>query len=174
MIANSFIPPTLSSLEKKYPPIWLKLLDKIPYDNILRMKLLAGHLTMQNNYQPIITMISHVDFNILDKHDYDDLNYWLANAFFHIGKLIEFSDTSTIFTNPKNGSINIVMNESVSKINEISISNILGQPVYNKSINEIGEIVFKIDLSEYSEGIYIIKLTHNSGRTDARRISYIK
>ena len=62
----------------------------------------------------------------------------------------------------------------VSKINEISISNILGQPVYNKSINEIDEIVLKIDLSEYSEGIYILNLIHNSGKTDTRRISYIK
>ena len=65
-------------------------------------------------------------------------------------------DIILAFPNPTNGSINIVMNESVSKINEISISNILGQPVYNKSINEVGEIVLKVDLSEYSEGIYIL------------------
>ena len=91
-----------------------------------------------------------------------------------INDIDNINDVISIFPNPTNGSINIAMNESVSKINEISISNILGQPVYNKSINEIGEIVLKIDLSEYSEGIYILRLIHNSGKTDTRRISYIK
>ncbi len=80
----------------------------------------------------------------------------------------------SIFPNPTNGSINIVINQSISRINEISIFNILGQPVYNKSINEAGEMVLKVDLSEYSEGIYILNLFHNTGKIDARRISYIK
>ena len=83
-------------------------------------------------------------------------------------------DIISIFPNPTNGSINIMLNQSVSKINEISIFNILGQPVYNKSINEGGEFVLKVDLSEYSEGIYILNLIHNSGKKDTRRISYIK
>jgi len=80
----------------------------------------------------------------------------------------------SIFPNPTNGSINIVINQSISRINEISIFNILGQPVYNKSINEAGEKVLKVDLSEYSDGIYILNLIYKSGKSDTRRISYIK
>jgi len=80
----------------------------------------------------------------------------------------------SIFPNPTNGDINITLNQSTSRINEIRISNILGQPLYNKSIYKTGEIVLKVDLSEYSEGIYILNLIHNSGKKDTRRISYIK
>jgi len=80
----------------------------------------------------------------------------------------------SIFPNPTSGLVNIAINQSISKINEISIFNILGQPVYNKSINEAGEMVLKVDLSEYSDGIYILNLIYKSGKTDSRRISYIK
>ena len=80
----------------------------------------------------------------------------------------------SIFPNPTSGLVNIAINQSISKINEISIFNILGQPVYNKSINEEGEMVLKVDLSEYSDGIYILNLIYKSGKTDTRRISYIK
>lgn len=83
-------------------------------------------------------------------------------------------DIISIFPNPTSGLVNIAINQSLSKINEISIFNILGQPVYNKSINEAGEMVLKVDLSEYSEGIYILNLIYKSGKTDTRRISYIK
>ena len=83
-------------------------------------------------------------------------------------------DIISVFPNPTSGSINIAINQSLNRINEISISNILGQPVYNKSINEGGEFVLKVDLGEYSEGIYILNLIHNSGETDTRRISFIK
>ncbi|MEC9209561.1 MAG: aryl-sulfate sulfotransferase [Bacteroidota bacterium] len=86
----------------------------------------------------------------------------------------DINDIISVSPNPTNGSINIVMNQSASKINAISISNILGQPVYNKLINEVGEIILKVDFSEYSEGIYMLNIIHNSGKIDSRRISYIK
>ena len=44
---------------------------------------------MQINYQPIIDMISQIDFSQLDENDCLDLNYWLANAFLHTGKYTE-------------------------------------------------------------------------------------
>ena len=91
LIANPFIPPTLASLDEKVydPPIISESLDEISLNNIHQVKLLAGRLTMQINYQPIIDMISQIDFNQLDENDCLDLNYWLANAFLHTGKYTE-------------------------------------------------------------------------------------
>ena len=86
----------------------------------------------------------------------------------------DIDDIISIFPNPTNGSINISINQSTSKINEINIFNILGQPVCNKFINEAGEFVLKVDLGEYLEGIYILNLIYNSGKIDTRRILYIK
>ena len=83
-------------------------------------------------------------------------------------------DIIFVFPNPTNEYITIKVNQSTSQINEINIFNILGQPIYNNSIDDTGDIMLKVDLSEYSEGIYILKLIHNSGKTDTRRISYIK
>ena len=56
---------------------------------------------MQINYQPIIDMISQIDFNQLDENDCLDLNYWLANAFLQTGKYTEAENvihTSMAFT----------------------------------------------------------------------------
>ena len=80
----------------------------------------------------------------------------------------------SIFPNPTNGFINIDINKYDNRIKEISISNILGQSVYNKSINEIDQISLEVDLKKYSEGIYILNLIDDSENIDTRRISYIK
>ena len=80
----------------------------------------------------------------------------------------------SIFPNPTNGFINIEINQSDYRINEISVSNILGQSVYNRSINEIDKISLVVDLNKYSEGIYILNLIDDFEKIDTRRISYIK
>ena len=103
LIANPFIPPTLASLnEKVYDPLIMsEPWDEISLNNIHQVKLLAGRLTMQINYQPIIDMISQIDFNQLGENDCLDLNYWLANAFLHTGKYTEAEDvihTNMAFT----------------------------------------------------------------------------
>ena len=99
LIANPFVPPTLISFDNKVsaPPVFSEFLDKISFNNIQQIKLLAGRLTMQINYQPIIDIISQIDLRQLDENDYLDLNYWLANAFLHTGKYKEAEDV--ILTN---------------------------------------------------------------------------
>ncbi len=103
LIADPFIPPTVASLDEKGydSPIILESLDEISLNNIHQIKLLAGRLTMQINYQPIIDLISQVDFSQLDENDRIDLNYWLANAFLQTGQYTEAEDvinTNMMFT----------------------------------------------------------------------------
>ena len=94
LISDPFIPPTVTSLDEiEYDtPIILESLDNISFNNIHQIKLLAGRLTMQINYQPIIDLISQVDFSQLDDNDCMDLNYWLANAYLQTGQYTEAED----------------------------------------------------------------------------------
>ncbi len=86
----------------------------------------------------------------------------------------DLDDIISVFPNPTNGFINIEINQFLNRVNEISIFNILGQPVYNKVINDSDKFSLKVDLGEYSEGIYILNLIYDSGKKDTKRISYIK
>ena len=80
LIADPFIPPTRSNLDEKVydASIYLESLGEISPDNIHQIKLFAGRLTMQNNFQPIIYMISKIDFSELDEKDCLDLFYRLV------------------------------------------------------------------------------------------------
>jgi len=94
LIANPFIPPTLTTFKEKVfiaqntSASW----GEIPLEDINQVKLLAGQLTMQVNYLPIIEMLKQINFSILDESDCLDLNYWLANAFLNTGKYTEAED----------------------------------------------------------------------------------
>jgi len=91
LIANPFIPPTVSHVdEKTYDAQYLLgNVEGISLKDISRIKLQVGWLTIQNNFQAIIDMIRKIDLNQLNENDSVDLNYWLANAFLHIGNFNE-------------------------------------------------------------------------------------
>ena len=99
LIANPFVPPALISLnDKVYDGLnYLESLDNISLDNIHQVKLMANRLTMQNNYQSVIDMISQIDCSRIDENDCLDLNYSLANAFLYTGRYTEAEDV--ILTN---------------------------------------------------------------------------
>ena len=67
LIADPFIPPTLTSLTKTASdlPFFSEPFDGISLNNIYQVKLLAGRLTMQYDYQTIIDMIYHTQLIML-------------------------------------------------------------------------------------------------------------
>jgi len=91
LIANPFIPPTVSHIDEKIYDAQYLLgnVEGISLKDISHVKLQVGWLTMQNNYQTIIDIIRKIDLNQLNENDSLDLNYWLANAFLHIGNFDE-------------------------------------------------------------------------------------
>ena len=94
LIANPFIPPTKTSIDKKIsvPPILLDKWERFTLNNIKQVQLLTSQLTLQLNYQSVIDIIGQMDLNQIDDNDKLDLNYWLANAFFHIGAYSKAED----------------------------------------------------------------------------------
>ena len=94
LIANPFIPPTVSHIDENIYDAQYLLgnVEAISLKDISHVKLQAGWLTMQNNYQTIIDMIRQIDLNQLNENDSLDLNYWLANALLQTGEYAKAKD----------------------------------------------------------------------------------
>jgi len=63
-----------------------------------------------------------------------------------------------IYPNPTNGIITLDLVNTINNLTEIEIMDMLGQTIFKK-ITSLEKL--NIDLSNFSEGIYLLKLTHN-------------
>ena len=86
-------------------------------------------------------------------------------AFYEINTLPsmleDISRDISIFPNPTTGFIYVsFINEVTSKM---SIQNILGEEIYTNNISTIGNVFEKVDLSNYSSGIYLLQLSSQYG-----------
>ena len=91
LIANRFIPPNSSDLLEKKNPKDLSLNPnyRITIDNVYEIEILVARLTMKNNFQTIIDIMTQIDLKQLNDYNCSNLYYWLANAYFYTGKYSE-------------------------------------------------------------------------------------
>ena len=91
LIANRFIPPNSSDLLEKKNPKDLSLNPnyRITIDNVYEIEILVARLTMKNNFQTIIDIMTQIDLKKLNDYNCSNLYYWLANAYFYTGKYSE-------------------------------------------------------------------------------------
>jgi len=66
-----------------------------------------------------------------------------------------------IFPNPTTGVINITFLNNTNT--RLRVQNILGAEIYTSVITEKGKAIKQIDLSNYSSGVYIVKLSNDYG-----------
>ena len=71
-----------------------------------------------------------------------------------------------IYPNPTNGNLNI----NVEAMKRISITNALGQIVYDQEANSNNAV---IDMSQYQTGIYMVRIVSDNG-VAVERISVVK
>lgn len=71
-----------------------------------------------------------------------------------------------VYPNPTNGNLNI----AAEGLNRITVINTLGQVLFDKNANSDNEIV---DMSRYDAGIYMIRITTETGIT-TQRVSVVK
>ena len=80
-----------------------------------------------------------------------------------------------IYPNPTSSSVTIEFKSSIISEIKISVYNTLGQEIFNKEINSFsGQFKEKINLSDHSEGVYIVHIISNTGKLYTKQISYIK
>ena len=94
VIADPFIPPIRSA----YPP---KISDPLVYTlpkcfieltldkNIYKIESIAKKYYFKKNYQYVIELLHQRDLKMLSEHKRSDLEYLLANAFYHSGEYKE-------------------------------------------------------------------------------------
>ena len=101
------------------------------------------------------------------------MNTNTTTCFDHTGNDNFTKDFFVIYPNPTSDKINIDM--SLNNDIDIIVSNIFGQIIYKEFIKDAQyRNSIQIDLDNYPEGIYLIKLQSNSGETYNKSISYIK
>jgi hypothetical protein len=72
-----------------------------------------------------------------------------------------------VYPNPTNGVFNI---DFKNEINNIKISNMLGQVVYEEKVSATAGTSKKIDLSNYGNGTYIINVSNDKGTSNYKVI----
>ena len=86
----------------------------------------------------------------------------------------DIDDYIAIYPNPTNMNIIIDFESSSTKI-IIEVYSILGENIYSKEMSGFsGQFRVKINLEDYSQGVYIVNVISNSGQLYTKRISYIK
>jgi hypothetical protein len=75
----------------------------------------------------------------------------------------EISDLIKVYPNPAKEYVIIDLNDFTGKVKQIDFLNIQGQIVGTLSLNENNEKVINMPLSNYSEGVYLIRLTSIEG-----------
>ena len=89
--------------------------------------------------------------------------------------LEDINNDMFIYPNPTNSTVTIEFKSSIISEIKISVYNTLGQEIFNKEINSFsGQFKEKINLEDYSQGVYIVNVISNNGQLYTKRISYIK
>jgi len=85
------------------------------------------------------------------------------------------SEQISIYPNPVKEMLSIEFETSTNQDIEITILNSLGQKIYtNNLLNFSGKISEKVNLSSFSEGLYLLNITSSKGHLITERIAHIK
>ncbi len=76
----------------------------------------------------------------------------------------------SIFPNPSTGNINV--NAQVRQMQDVQIEiyNLLGQPIYNQSINKVSQLQETIDISGFPNGYYLLIVRLEDGSFHSEQI----
>tara|TARA_B100000029_G_scaffold508769_1_gene596423 strand:- start:300 stop:926 length:627 start_codon:yes stop_codon:yes gene_type:complete len=90
LIANRFIAPDYQLTdEPEKNKLFIESINKVFIRNLSELEILAAKFSINNNYQSIINMLNQIDLSLIDYNNYFNIYYWLANAYFQLGKYIE-------------------------------------------------------------------------------------
>jgi hypothetical protein len=103
------------------------------------------------------------------------MNTATTTCFNHTSVEDIFSEGFLVYPNPTNSDITIEFESSTTSEIKIGVYNTLGQEIFNKEISSFsGKFKEKINLGDYSEGVYIVNIISDTGKLYTKRISYIK
>ena len=83
---------------------------------------------------------------------------------------LSIDNSLTVFPNPTSGIVNITFDATTDQLQEVAITNILGQEVKNVDIPAPQKNNYSFDLSGMVKGIYFVKCNFVSGSSVTRKI----
>jgi len=76
----------------------------------------------------------------------------------------------TIFPNPADYQVFIAMKELEGRSGEVKIVNQLGKVFYQKDFESLPETPLKVDLNDFTSGIYFVKMSAEGRRAITKRL----
>lgn len=86
------------------------------------------------------------------------LAYWPSNV-----SVVEYNNKVELLPNPSNGKFNVTMLEKYNRLNNIIVTNTVGQMVQKIDVTDQSKINYEMDLSNMAKGIYIVQLGFDEG-----------
>ena len=76
----------------------------------------------------------------------------------------------TIYPNPVGNFVNLDLQQYSGKNVAVQVLNSYGQQVYNTTLKEVSDQVYRFDLKDYPIGMYVIKVTAEGVETIAKKV----
>lgn len=83
------------------------------------------------------------------------INFTVATAI----ESLDFDRNISLYPNPTNGVIQIAFENITQSQCKIEVYNSIGSIVYNEELSKVNETIHKIDLSNFSKGMYFVKIS---------------
>ncbi|MEO6305664.1 MAG: T9SS type A sorting domain-containing protein [Bacteroidia bacterium] len=75
-----------------------------------------------------------------------------------------------LYPNPSNGNFNIITTFAHSQSIDVTVYNMLGQPVYSNKLNNVTQNVYEVDLSNQSGGVYLVEINNGTEKIVKRMV----
>lgn len=124
----------------------------------------SGHV-MPNN----VMGVTKIKYTFFEEENEENAVYFIANFNADIDYINELSAAVKVYPNPANSLLNI---SGVENVTFVTVMNTVGQVVYN--MNCEGDDTIQLNVTDYPQGIYMVKLEARDGQTAVKRIVITK
>ena len=126
----------------------------------------SGSFSIKRRYgSPTVLKNFPPDFGAQIFHQFSVGNYMNE-------KSLNYSENLKIYPNPSNSDINIETGIITSKVIEVSLFNLVGTKVYEKSFHNASQNRIKINISTLPSGMYLLRLSSDDETVTRKIIKY--
>src|SRR5690606_8774682 len=99
-----------------------------------------------------------------------EMNDHRDKSFYSIVKMVNFDQINSVKLYPNPATDHIYIN-GLAQFSQLRIYDYLGQEVYTQELGQVSSLI--IDLSQWSNGLYILKLSNNEGDSENYKFSIV-
>ncbi|MFK7949696.1 MAG: carbohydrate-binding protein [Saprospiraceae bacterium] len=119
-----------------------------------------ANVTLDAGQQILRVLVTQASFNM----------NWMDFYFLTATKEPKLLENIQIFPNPNIGQITVRANIEQAQDVQIDIYNLLGQPIYNQSVNDVSQLNETVNISEFPNGYYMLFIRLEDGTFYSEKI----